>query len=497
MTGSDTGVYYDPFDAAINADPYPTFRRLRDESPIYYNERFDVWALSRFEDVEKGLVDWQTFSSSRGDILELVQSGMELPSGVVLFEDPPLHTKHRGLMSRVFTPRRMNALEDQVREFCARCLDPLVGADRFDFVADLGAEMPMRVIGMLLGIPESEQSTVRDRADATLRTEAGKPMELQQDAIANGEIFAEYIEWRAQHPSDDLMTALLNAEFEDEHGETRTLTRDEVLTYTMVLAGAGNETTGRLIGWLGKVLGEHPDQRRELVADRSLIPNTIEETLRFEPTGPHVARYVARDAEYYGTTVPAGSAMLLLVGCGQPRRAALRRSRPLRRPPRPRPAPDVRVRAALLPGRGAGAARGQGRARRGAEPVPRLGGRLRQPRARADVDRPGLGRDAGVRAVSSVALAVALVASEEAFDEGARLGVPGGHAQRVLEAEDAGDRGHDDEHRRRRELLGVDVVAPRTRPRAPRPGGAGTARRTPPARPGSPCGGWRGRRAPS
>jgi cytochrome P450 len=314
VTGSDTGVYYDPFDAAINADPYPTFRRLRDEAPIYYNERFDVWALSRFEDVEKGLVDWQTFSSSRGDILELVQSGMELPSGVVLFEDPPLHTKHRGLMSRVFTPRRMNALEDQVREFCARCLDPHVGADRFDFVADLGAEMPMRVIGMLLGIPESEQTNVRDRSDATLRTEAGKPMELQQDAIANGEIFAEYVDWRARHPSDDLMTALLNAEFEDEHGETRTLTRDEVLTYTMVLAGAGNETTGRLIGWLGKVLGEHPDQRRELVADRSLIPNTIEETLRFEPTGPHVARYVARDAEYYGTTVPAGSAMLLLVG---------------------------------------------------------------------------------------------------------------------------------------------------------------------------------------
>jgi cytochrome P450 len=312
--GSETGVYYDPFDVDINADPYPTFRRLRDEAPIYYNERFDVWALSRYEDVEKALVNWETFSSSRGDILELVQSGMELPSGVVLFEDPPLHTKHRGLMSRVFTPRRMNALEDQVREFCARCLDPLVGGDRFDFVADLGAEMPMRVIGMLLGIPESGLAAVRDRADAALRTEAGKPMDLQADAIANGEVFAEYIDWRAQHPSDDLMTALLNAEFEDEHGETRTLTRDEVLTYTMVLAGAGNETTGRLIGWLGKVLGEHPDQRRQLVDDRSLIPNAVEETLRFEPTGPHVARYVARDAEYYGTTVPAGSAMLLLVG---------------------------------------------------------------------------------------------------------------------------------------------------------------------------------------
>jgi cytochrome P450 len=312
--GSDTALGYDPFDTAINADPYPAFRRLRDEAPIFHNEQYDFWALSRHADVEAALVNWQTFSSSRGDILEIVQSGMELPPAVVLFEDPPLHTMHRGLMSRVFTPKRMNALEDKVREFCAGCLDPLVGSDRFDFVADLGAEMPMRVIGMLLGIPDADQTTVRDKSDAFLRTESGKPMQLEQDAIANGEIFADYVDWRAQHPSDDLMTALLNAEFEDEYGTMRTLTRDEVLTYTQVLAGAGNETTGRLIGWLGKLLGEHPDQRREIVDDRSLIPNVIEEALRFEPTGPHVARYVARDVEYYGTTVPEGSAMLLLVG---------------------------------------------------------------------------------------------------------------------------------------------------------------------------------------
>jgi cytochrome P450 len=312
--GTDTSIYYDPFDAEINADPYPTYQRLREESPIYYNERYDFWALSRHSDVEKALVNWQTFSNARGDILEIIQSGMELPSGVVLFEDPPLHTMHRGLMSRVFTPKRMNALEDKVREFCVGSLDPLVGTDRFDVAADFAVQMPMRVIGMLLGIPDADQASVRDKSDAFLRTDAGKPMEVQQDAIANGAMFAEYVEWRAQHPSDDLMTALLNAEFEDETGTTRTLSRDEVLTYTQVLAGAGNETTGRLIGWLAKVLAEHPDQRRELVADRSLIPNTIEETLRFEPTGPHIARYVARDVEYYGTTVPAGSAMLLLVG---------------------------------------------------------------------------------------------------------------------------------------------------------------------------------------
>ncbi len=100
-------VVYDPYDAAINADPYPTYRRLRDEAPIYYNEQFDVWALSRHADVEQALVNWETFSNARGDILEIIQSGMELPSGVVLFEDPPVHTMHRGLMSRVFTPRRM------------------------------------------------------------------------------------------------------------------------------------------------------------------------------------------------------------------------------------------------------------------------------------------------------------------------------------------------------------------------------------------------------
>jgi cytochrome P450 len=308
------GVYYDPYDVGINADPYPTFRRLRDEAPIYRNERYDLWALSRHADVEKGLVDWQTFSNCRGDILEIIQAGVELPPGVVMFEDPPPHTLHRGLMSRVFTPRRMAALEDQVRAFCVRCLDPLVGTDRFDIVAELGAVMPMRVIGMLLGIPESDQVAVRDKADAILRTDAGRPMEIRQDAIANGQIFAEYIEWRASHPSDDLMTVLLNAEFEDEEGTIRRLTRPEVLTYTQVLAGAGNETTGRLIGWLAKVLAEHPDQRRDLVVDRTLIPQAIDETLRFEPTGPHLARYVAQDVEYYGTTVPEGSAMLLLVG---------------------------------------------------------------------------------------------------------------------------------------------------------------------------------------
>jgi cytochrome P450 len=312
-TMNDTGVYYDPYDVDINADPYPTYERLRENAPIYHNDRYDFWALSRHEDVQRALTNWQAFSNTRSDILDIIKAGVELPPGVILFEDPPLHSMHRGLMSRVFTPRRMAALEDQVRQFCVRCLDPLVGSGGFDIIAELASIMPMRVIGMLLGIPEQDQTTVRDKTDANLRTEPGKPMDVKQEEVANGELFEEYIDWRAKNPSDDLMTQLLNATFEDENGETRTLTRQEVLTYTAVIAGAGNETTGRLIGWLAKVLAEHPDQRRAVVEDRELIPNVIDETLRFEPTGHATARYVTDDIDLYGTTVPAGSPILLLL----------------------------------------------------------------------------------------------------------------------------------------------------------------------------------------
>ncbi|OBJ59334.1 cytochrome P450 [Mycobacterium asiaticum] len=311
----ETDVYYDPYDVKITADPYPTYARLRDEAPLYYNERYNFWAISRHADVEKALSDWETFSNSRSDILELIQSKFPMPPGVLMFEDPPTHTMLRGVMSRVFTPRRMAAIEDQIRAYCVRCLDPLVGSDGFDIIAELASMMPMRVIGMLLGIPEEEQIGVRDANDANLRTRPGTPMKVADpEAIADGRIYAEYVDWRAKNPSDDLMTSLLNVEFEDADGVTRKLTRKEVLHYTQVVAGAGNETTGRLIGWLAKVLAEHPDQRREIVQDRSLLTRAVDETLRFEPTGPHVGRYTIRDFAAYGTTVPAGSAVLLLFG---------------------------------------------------------------------------------------------------------------------------------------------------------------------------------------
>jgi cytochrome P450 len=310
-TPTASEVYYDPYDVAIDADPYPTFRRMREEAPLYYNEQHDFYAVSRFADVERGLLDSKTFISGRGGIIELIRANIEMPSGVLIFEDPPVHTIHRRLMSRVFSPNRVAALEPKIRAFCARSLDPLVGEKEFDFIADLGAQMPMRVIGMLLGIPEQDQAAVRDRVDANLRTEAGQPMEVSEDFLPT-DIFGEYIDWRAEHPSDDIMTELLQAEFEDETGTVRRLTRDELLTYISVITGAGNETTGRLIGWTGKVLADHPDQRQELVEDRSLIPGAIEELLRFETPAPHMCRYTVEEVEFHGQTVPEGSIVMFL-----------------------------------------------------------------------------------------------------------------------------------------------------------------------------------------
>jgi len=187
-------VYYDPYDVDINTDPYPVFRRLREEAPLYYNETHDFYALSRFADVERGYLDWKTFISGRGGIIELIRAGIEMPPGILIFEDPPTHTIHRRLMSRVFSPNRVAALEPQIRAFCARSLDPLVGEKEFDFIADLGAQMPMRVIGMLLGVPEQDQEAVRDKVDANLRTEPGQPMKVGDDHFLPTDMYAEYID---------------------------------------------------------------------------------------------------------------------------------------------------------------------------------------------------------------------------------------------------------------------------------------------------------------
>ena len=309
LPGASTAdeLYYDPYSVELNMNPYPVFARMREEAPLYYNDKHDFYALSRFDDVNKAVIDHDTFISGRGALLEIIKSGMEIPPGTLIFEDPPIHNIHRNLLSRMFTPRKVLALEPQIREFTARCLDPLVGSGRFDFVNDLGEQMPMRVIGMLLGIPEEHQRRVADHGEATLMNE-------QVDLLATGEVFAEFIDYRTEHPSDDIMTDLLTAEFTDETGTVRRLRRDELLMYLTVVATARAETTTRLIGWAGKTLADYPDQRRELAENPGLIPQAVAEILRWAPPALQIARYVSRDVSYYGQTVPEGSAMLMLVG---------------------------------------------------------------------------------------------------------------------------------------------------------------------------------------
>jgi cytochrome P450 len=312
-TNSASDVHYDPYDAAIDDDPYPTWRQLRDDAPLYRNDTLDFFALSRWDDVKPALIDWETYRSGRGTVLEIIQSGIEIPPGVLLFEDPPIHDAHRALLSRVFTPRRMLDLEPLVRRYCVSALDALVGRDEFDVIAEFGIEVPLRTIGYLFGIPETDLIAYRKQIDGTIVTD-GTPVSFDESSFDVFSVLADYVEWRSSHPSDDLMTELLNAEVDEPDGSTRPLTRDEVIIYASMVAGAGNDTGTRLIGFTMQLLAQHPDQRQLLVEDPSLIPAAIEEILRLESPSPVQGRYVHRDVEVHGTIIPEGSTMLLLNG---------------------------------------------------------------------------------------------------------------------------------------------------------------------------------------
>jgi cytochrome P450 len=308
----ETEARWDPYDYALMIDPHAAFRAIREQGPVYYNAEYDFYAVTGYEDCIEGLANRETFKNGKGVMIEQIRSGKPMPKGLFNFEDPPEHTIHRGLLSRVFTPGRMARLEPQIRAFAAEVLDPLVGQGRFDFVRDCSAIIPMQVIGMLLGIPEQDRQAIRLRADDRLRTVDGKPMEYDTDGIRQG--FDAYVERCIAEPSDNIISQLIQAEFDGEDGQPRHLERNELTTMIGFLASGGNETTNRLIGWAGKLLAEHPDQRRAIVEDRSLIPQAIEEILRFEPPAVHIGRYVAKDVVLHGTRIPEGSIVVFLTG---------------------------------------------------------------------------------------------------------------------------------------------------------------------------------------
>ncbi|MET1000521.1 MAG: cytochrome P450 [Acidimicrobiia bacterium] len=312
---------YDPYDRAIDADPHPTWRRLRDEAPLYYNEEHDFYALSRHADVLAASLDWQTYSSARGTVLEMIDTTPIEPGepldglGMMIFMDPPGHDVLRRLVSRTFTPRRISMLEGRTRELCAQFLDPQRDGGGFDFVEDFAAKIPAMLIGAMLGVPDDDQDQLRIWGDYLMKLEPDGLSPEKGEAIGN---FMSYVtallDDRAREPRDDMISDLFAAEITLDDGTTRTLERHEVMAFVTLLQLAGSETTARLLGWSAVLLARHPEQRAQLVATPNLIPNAVEELLRYEAPSPIQARFVTRDVEWHGHQVPAFSKIALLTG---------------------------------------------------------------------------------------------------------------------------------------------------------------------------------------
>ncbi len=309
-------LHWDPFDQSIKADPHRVWRRMRDEAPLYRNDQHGFWALSRFDDVDAAHRDPKTFSSAHGTVLELME---DEPSrtGMMIFMDPPEHTRLRRLVSRAFTARRVATLETDIRALCAELLDAHRDEGGFDYVADFGARLPATVIATLLGVPAGDRDEVRAMIDQTfhLEPDVGMVNDVSLSAMIQLHgVITRMLDERRARPRDDMMTDLLQAEVQEEDGTTRKLNAEECADFAILLVSAGTETVARLIGWSGYLLAAHPDQRRVLAADPSLIPNAVEEILRYEAPSPVQGRWLTTEVELYGTMLPARSKVLLLTG---------------------------------------------------------------------------------------------------------------------------------------------------------------------------------------
>jgi cytochrome P450 len=306
---------YDPFSYELDQDPYPTYRWMRDEAPLYWNERLDFYALTRFEDNYQAFIDPVTYSSTHGTSLEF----MDTPkpnTGLMIWMDPPRHTRYRKLVSKAFTPAKIGALEPMIRRIACEYLDALVGRPRFDVVKEFTSRLPMDVISTMLGIPEADRLEVQRRSNLMLHREPGDPMPTKEAIEASlrlMEYVSELIADRRRRPKDDLMSRLLAVEVEED-GERSRLSDDDIRAFFSLLATAGNETVTKLLATAYCELWRNPEQRRILVRDPSWIPNAVEETLRFDPPSQYQGRVTTRPVELHGRRVPAGAKLLLING---------------------------------------------------------------------------------------------------------------------------------------------------------------------------------------
>ncbi|MFV2178548.1 cytochrome P450 [Actinomadura sp. LOL_016] len=303
---------YNPFSKETVHNPFPAYRRLRDEAPVYHNEEVGFWALSRYEDVIAAHLDTDVFSSAHGVTIE----GADRGAPFLITKDPPEHTMHRKIVARMFTPRRIARLEPFIRATAAGLLDRVRGADRFDLVQDFSFRLPLDVISELIGIPVSERERIHELSDrVAVRTEdMSTPDDVYQASAELWGLLAELVKDRRRNPGDDVITLLMNTEVEDEEGGRRSLSDGELASRFLELAFAGHETVAKLIPNGAIALSWYPDQRRELVADPSLIPNAVEEMLRWDPPSHYQGRWTLRDVELHGVVIPEGRRVILITG---------------------------------------------------------------------------------------------------------------------------------------------------------------------------------------
>ncbi len=310
---STATLAYNPYAYEIHEDPYPTYARLRSEAPLYHNEEMGFWALSRHADVVGAFRDSGTFSSAEGVSLDPAASGPHAHRTMsFLAMDPPRHGRMRSLVSRGFTPRRVAELEPRIRELAREHLERAVDERSFDFIGDFAGLLPMDVISELIGVPRSDRAEVRRLADLLVHREEGVndvPPAGVEAALTLVGYYSDMLAERRRTPTDDLTTALLDAEIDGDR-----LADDEIIGFLFLMVVAGNETTTKLLGNAWYWAWRNPAQRALPFSDPALVPTWVEETLRYDTSTQMLARVTTTEVEAYGQVVPAEERVLLLVG---------------------------------------------------------------------------------------------------------------------------------------------------------------------------------------
>ena len=319
MTITDPAVEFDPFSDEYFNDPSEVYRRLRDEAPVYFSEKYGFYALSRFDDVVAASRDWKTYSSTHGIELSTLSKDPDMIRSLkmIIMMDPPEHDRLRALVSRVFTPRAAVALEPMVREVVNHFLDELGDATEFDAVADFSALFPVEIISRMLGVPEGERQQIRHWLDLSLHREPGQLEPTPEGMAAMLEQVVFFLELAAEkrrNPGDDMLSRLTQVSVDRGDGEQTGLGDDEIAGFASLLGGAGAETVTKLVGNAVVLFHRNPDQWQKVLDDPGTIPGAVEEILRYLPPSQYQGRYSMEDREFDGVTLPAGHPVLLLTG---------------------------------------------------------------------------------------------------------------------------------------------------------------------------------------